>query len=172
MVPIHPQTPLIHLENPLVFSRWIPRNPSRSDQNQAALPNDPGGVPGPTHGCCKKLRGIKALMEKKGGFFVPHIFVWGSCFWFCNPGFSSSSRRLRNTTHTNLTYNNFTHTNLTHTNLTDNNFTHTNLTYNNFTHTNLTYTNLTHTNFTHTNLTYNNFTHTNFTYNNFTHTKT
>ena len=101
-----------------------------------------------------------------------------------NSGFSSS-RRLRNNTHTNnthtnLTYNNFTHTNLTHTNLThtnlthtnltDNNFTHTNLTYNNFTHTNLTYTNLTHTNLTHTNLTDNNFTHTNLTYNNFTHT--
>ena len=77
----------------------------------------------------------------------PHIFVWGSCFWFCIPGFSSSSRRLRNKTHTNLTYNNFTHTNLTHTNLTDNNFTHTNLTH---THTNLTHTNLTDNNFTHT----------------------
>ena len=71
---------------------------------------------------------------------VPHIFVWGSCFWFCIPGFSSSSRRLRNKTHTNLTYNNFTHTNLTHTNLT----------YNSFTHTNLTHTNLTYNNFTHT----------------------
>ena len=44
----------------------------------------------------------------------PHIFVWGSCFWFCIPGFSSSSRRLRNTTHTNLTYNNFTHKLNTH----------------------------------------------------------
>ena len=105
--------------------------------------------------------------------------MWGSCFWFCNPGLlrlllPSPASRLpshilqhtnlthTNLTHTNLTYNNFTHTNLTHTNLTYNNFTHTNLTYNRFTHTNLTHTNVTYNNFTHTNLTRNNFTHTNF----------
>ena len=69
----------------------------------------------------------------------PHIFVWGSCFWFCIPGaassFSSSSCRLPHTraltlTIQNLTYDNFTYNNFTHTNLTYNNFT-----YNDFTHT-------------------------------------
>ena len=29
--------------------------------------------------------------------FVPHNFVWGSCFWFCIPGSFSSSRRLPHT---------------------------------------------------------------------------
>ena len=69
------------------------------------------------------------------GLIFPHLFVWGSCFWFCIPGAasSSSSRRLPHTRTLNiqnLTYNNFTYNNCTHRNLTYNNFT-----YNNFTHT-------------------------------------
>ena len=41
--------------------------------------------------------------------------MWGSCFWFCIPGFSSSSRRLRhNIIHT-ITYNNIQYNTQQHT---------------------------------------------------------
>ena len=57
---------------------------------------------------------------------VPHIFVWGSCFWFCIPGFSSaaSSSRLLLHTHTHT----HTHTHIpthTHTHPHTNTHTHT-----------------------------------------------
>ena len=79
---------------------------------------------------------------------IPHIFVWGSCFWSCIPGLLRlvlPPPAFRLHTHT-LTHNYFSHTITSHTHklntqlchipsLTYNNFTHTNLTYNNFTHT-------------------------------------
>ena len=34
--------------------------------------------------------------------FFPHIFVWGSCFWFCIPSAASSSRRLLSPIHNTL----------------------------------------------------------------------
>ena len=38
-------------------------------------------------------------LQKWSEPLVPHIFVWGSCFWFCIPdsSFSSASRRLPHT---------------------------------------------------------------------------
>ena len=76
---------------------------------------------------------------------IPHIFVWGSCFWFCIPG-SFSSRRLPHT-HTNNT---LTHTNThNHTHTHTHSHTHNTLTLTHthtHTHTNNT---LTHTQTTH-----------------------
>ena len=84
-------------------------------------------------------------------FVFPHIFVWGSCFWFCipppSPPSSSSSRRLPSShiqlVITQLTHNS-THTQLAHMQLNSHNLSSHNL----LTH-NLPYSYITHTH-THT----------------------
>ena len=76
--------------------------------------------------------------------FFPHIFVWGSRFWFCAPVRvrpASSSRPVHphTLTHTSLTHTSLTHNSLTHNSLTHNSLTHNLLTHNLFTHNVLTH---------------------------------
>ena len=129
----------------------------------------------------------------------PHIFVWGSCFWFCIPSASRSrSRRLlpsRTTcphhylsthnlpshylsthnllTHNLLTYNLLTHNLLTHNLLTYIQLTHTQLAHIQLTHIQLAHTQLahTHTTCTHTQLTHIQLAHTQLTHTQLTHTQ-
>ena len=100
-------------------------------------------------------------------FVFPHIFVWGSCFWFCipppSPPSSSSSRRLPSShiqlVITQLTHNS-THTQLAHMQLNSHNLSSHNL----LTH-NLPYSYITHTH-THTHVSSHNLsTHNLFTHN-------
>ena len=79
--------------------------------------------------------------------------MWGSCFWFCIPSASSSSRSRRAQlahTHT-CTHNLLTHNLLTHNLLTHTQLAHTQLTH---THTQLAHTQLAHTQLAHTHTTY------------------
>ena len=81
--------------------------------------------------------------------FVPHIFVWGSCFWFCIPPsvrLLPSSLVLTQLVHTQLTHTQLAHThNLsTHKLLTHNLSTHNLLTHNLSSHNLLTHNLLTH----------------------------
>ena len=96
--------------------------------------------------------------------FVPHIFVWGSCFWFCIPPSASSRRRLLLThnlsTHSLLTHNTHTHNLLTHNLSTHNLLTHNLLTHNLSTHNLLTHNLHTHNLLTHNLSTRNLLTHT------------
>ena len=50
------------------------------------------------------------------GYFVPHIFVWGSCFWFCPPvpPSAASSFSASSVTH-NFVAHNLSYTTLLHT---------------------------------------------------------
>ena len=81
--------------------------------------------------------------------FVPHIFVWGSCFWLCTPAClpaclpppPAASSQL---THTPLARTPLAHTYRTHTQLAHTNLTHTPLTLSH-THTALSHTQLSHT---------------------------
>ena len=46
-------------------------------------------------GSAWQTQGIVHLVKSEQNVRVfPHIFVWGSCFWFCIPPSASSSRRL------------------------------------------------------------------------------
>ena len=98
---------------------------------------------------------------------IPHIFVWGSCFWFCIPSASSRSRRLL--THNLLTHTTYLQTQLTHTQLahTHNLHTHNLLTHNLHTHNILT---LTHTTCTHTTYSHTTYSHTTCTHTTYSHT--
>ena len=87
----------------------------------------------------------------------PHIFVWGSCFWFCIPACPVpvlSSRRLPHTklVHTQLTHTQLVNTQLTHTHnlLTHNLSTHNLLTHNLSTHTTCSHRTYSHTTSSHT----------------------
>ena len=90
----------------------------------------------------------------------PHIFVWGSCFWFCIPPSASSRRRLL-LTHNLSTHNLLTHTQLAHTQLVHTQLAHTQLTQTQLVHTQLAHTQVTHTHnlSTHNLLTHNLLTH-------------
>ena len=101
--------------------------------------------------------------------FVPHIFVWGSCFWFCIPPsvrLLPSSLVLAQLVHTQLTHNLLTHNLSTHKLLTHNLSTHNLLTHNLLTHNLLTHT---HNLSTHNLLTHNLLTHNLLTHNLLTH---
>ena len=106
----------------------------------------------------KPLPGNTCLKTCSGNL-VPHIFVWGSCFWFCIPppspppppaasrhhtyNLSSHNAHTTQLTHNLLTYNS-THTTCSHT---------TQLTHNLLTHTTCHHTTCSHThNSTHTQL--------------------
>ena len=70
-----------------------------------------------------KLAKLKFSKVRDGWTLVPHIFVWGSCFWFCIPSAACSSRSRRllpsHTTcaHTQLVHTPLAHTQLAHTQL-------------------------------------------------------
>ena len=96
--------------------------------------------------------------------FFPHIFVWGSCFWFCIPSASvrpPPSARLP-PPHTQLDHIQLTHTQLAHTQLVHTQLTHTHnlLTHNLLTHNLHTHTTYSHTTYSHTTCTHTQLTHT------------
>ena len=80
---------------------------------------------------------------------VPHIFVWGSCFWLCTPVHPSAPALSSHTTnsHTQLTHTQPPHT---HNLLTHNFLTHNFLTHTAYSHTTLSHTTLSHTHNWHT----------------------
>ena len=102
---------------------------------------------------------IMGLSREKDVF--PHIFVWGSCFWFCIPSASSRSRPAPvASSHTTCSHTTYLQTQLTHTQLAH---THNLPTHNLHTHTHnlLTHTTYSHTTYSHTHnlLTHNLLTH-------------
>ena len=107
--------------------------------------------------------------------FVPHIFVWGSCFWFCIPPSASSRRRLLLThnllTHNLLTHNLSTHNLLTHNLLTHTTCSHTTCPHATYSHTQLVHTQLVHTQLTHTQLVHTQLVHTQLVHTQLAHTQ-
>ena len=79
--------------------------------------------------------------------FVPHIFVWGSCFWLCTPACLPACLLLPPPPHNLLTHHLLAHHLLTHIVLTHNLLTQTLLTHHllSHTHTALSHTQLSHT---------------------------
>ena len=93
----------------------------------------------------------------------PHVFVWGSCFWFCTPACfllplpAACHTQLAHTqlVHTPLTHTQFVHKQLAHTPLVPTQlvqFPHTQLVNTQLAHTQLVHTPLTHAQFQHTQL--------------------
>ena len=92
----------------------------------------------------------------------PHVFVWGSCFWFCTP---ACFLPLPAACHTQLAHTQLVHTPLTHTQLVHIQLAHTLLAptqfvYKQLTHTQLVNTQLAHTQLVHTPLTHTQLPHT------------
>ena len=87
--------------------------------------------------------------------FVPHIFVWGSCFWFCIPPsvrLLPSSLVLTQLVHTQLTHTQLAHTQLVHTQIAHTQLVHTQLAHTQLVITQLAHTQLAHTQLAHTQL--------------------
>ena len=90
----------------------------------------------------------------------PHVFVWGSCFWFCTPACfllplpAACHTQLAHTqlVHTPLTHTQFVHIQLAHTLLAPTQFVYKQLTHTQLVNTQLAHTQLAHTPLTHTQL--------------------
>ena len=98
---------------------------------------------------------VRVVTRWRGGAAVPHIFVWGSCFWFCIP--PSASSRLLPSSLVLITHNLSSHTTCSHTSChhTTCSLTHNLSSHNLLTHTHLVLTQLTtcsHTTCPHTHL--------------------
>ena len=113
----------------------------------------------------KKLKSVSNHhhFRKCADSFVPHIFVWGSCFWFCIPPsvlLPPSSSRPTQLVHTQLVSHTTCSLNLLTHNLSTHKLAHTQLVHTQLAHTQLVITQLAHTKLAHTQLAHTQLSHT------------
>ena len=115
-------------------------------------------------------------------FVFPHIFVWGSCFWFCTPAaclthnlyshttYSHTTRPHTTYSHTTCPHKTYLHTTYSHTTCPHKTYLHTTYSHTTYSHTTYSHTTCPHTTCSHTTCPHTTYSHTTYSHTTYSHT--